>query len=407
MADESNSHSSAESPQEGVQNTQNESQVAQNVEQKPSQEQIPVAATSSVPVVNSREELLSRARSFLRAPQIQSQDLFAKRKFLVDKGLDEAEIELLLRELPPQLPTVPPRTYPQPPPSGLPTLLLGLFRIFTWIAGGSAFLLFIYHRILLPRIIRTSQARKSLKEHQLSLLKKLHTSAGSVKASQAKTFALLPRPDPYRENSTYGDCHSLLDVLQVAEKTQTQVWDIPHVTLLRCGIEEFRSRRRADSESPVDPTTEELFQVLESRIPWLVSDDGVGFEHKLWDTLTTNPLFNSTEMSPEAGSHNPPTTTQWAYQIPEPLPATPLMTSVDALSSSIAKGRPVVQTSPAQRTLQSASELTGYISSQLYVPYRPPPVFGSSNPASSPAEEEVRKEIKALKGLVLNSPSAS
>jgi hypothetical protein len=40
---------------------------------------------------------------------------------------------------------VPPRSYPQPPPSNLPILLLGLARLFSWIAAGSAALVFIYH----------------------------------------------------------------------------------------------------------------------------------------------------------------------------------------------------------------------------------------------------------------------
>ncbi|ESK94489.1 hypothetical protein Moror_8147 [Moniliophthora roreri MCA 2997] len=380
-------------------NPQNEVQI---VEQKSPQEQAqPSVAASPAPNVNTivdRSGLLSRARAFLRAPQIQSQDLFAKRKFLIDKGLNEPEIELLLRELPPQLPTVPPRTYPQPPPSNLPTLLLGLLRIFSWIAGGSALLLFIYQRLLLPRIIRTSQARKSLKLHQLSLLKKLQSSATSLKAAQAETFPLLPRLDPHGEPSAYGDCHSLGDVLQVAEKTKLEVRDLPQVTLLRSGIEEFRSR--SELENVINPTTEELFRVLESRIPWLVSEDGIAFEHKLWDTLTTSPLFESSKPAAESDSIHQPAV-HWAYRPPEPQPTPPLMASLDALSSNISQGRPTIQTSPAQRTLQSASELTGYISTQVYVPYRP---FGT-NPSSSPAEEEIRKEIKALKGLVLNRRS--
>jgi hypothetical protein len=48
------------------------------------------------------------------------------------------------------------------------------------------------------------------------------------------------------------------------------------------------------------------------------------------------------------------------------------------------------------------TDFTGYISTQMYVPYVS---LGSRYGASSamdPAEEEVRKEIRALKGLVLN-----
>lgn len=41
-------------------------------------------------------------------------------------------------------PAVPPRTYPQPPPSNLPNLLVGVLRIATWAAGGSAAILLLY-----------------------------------------------------------------------------------------------------------------------------------------------------------------------------------------------------------------------------------------------------------------------
>jgi Peroxisomal membrane anchor protein (Pex14p) conserved region. len=119
----------------------------------------PNSATSD----HNRSELVARARSFLTSPHIQPQDIFAKRRFLADKGLSETEIEGLLNELvheismittkgdtdaktqPLQLPAVPPRTYPQPPPSNLPNLIVGLARLFSWIAGGSAALIFIYY----------------------------------------------------------------------------------------------------------------------------------------------------------------------------------------------------------------------------------------------------------------------
>ena len=46
-----------------------------------------------------REELIARARSFLTSPQIQHEDVSAKRKFLSDKGLNDSEINDLLQEL--------------------------------------------------------------------------------------------------------------------------------------------------------------------------------------------------------------------------------------------------------------------------------------------------------------------
>ena len=57
------------------------------------------AQVASPPSPSDRSELLSRARTFLGAPEIRSQDLDAKRAFLAEKGLTSSEIELLLREL--------------------------------------------------------------------------------------------------------------------------------------------------------------------------------------------------------------------------------------------------------------------------------------------------------------------
>ena len=58
----------------------------------PSQVGLPSTSTGD------REDLLSKARAFLRSPQIQYQDVAAKRQFLAAKGVAEPDIEALLRE---------------------------------------------------------------------------------------------------------------------------------------------------------------------------------------------------------------------------------------------------------------------------------------------------------------------
>ncbi|KAG7096704.1 hypothetical protein E1B28_004118 [Marasmius oreades] len=375
---------------------------ARNVQQSDETKSTPPTASSlTVNALNpnevDRNELVSRARTFLRAPQIQNQDIFAKRKFLIDKGLNEPEIEQLLRELPPQLPNVPPRTYPQLPPSGLPTLLLGIVRLFSWIVGGSTLLLFIYHRFLMPRISQTSRARCSLKTHHLTLLQKLNTSLKSLKEAQSNAFAVLPSPELYKEPVDYSGCHTVDDVLQQAEKLKTETRSLPHITLLRCGIEEFKNR--SGPEDSAVPSTEELFQVLESKIPWLVSEDGVAFEHELWNTLSNSAVFESSDAPGAEGQTS--AATHWRYIAPEPVPPPPLTSSLETLSSTIFQGR---RTTSHQRTLQSLSEFTGYISTQVYAPYRPPSSI-TSNPLNPTPEDELKKEIRALKGLVLNRRS--
>jgi hypothetical protein len=116
-------------------------------------------AASTIPAsdpTTDRSELLSRARTFLTSPHIQDQDLFAKRQFLVEKGLNESEVEGLLRELvciqcthlwiqlatysrclactetnnpPSNLPTTTAFEPPEPPPWPNPTVLLDCRRL--------------------------------------------------------------------------------------------------------------------------------------------------------------------------------------------------------------------------------------------------------------------------------------
>jgi hypothetical protein len=46
-----------------------------------------------------RSDLLAKARSFLASPQVRTQDVNAKRAFLVEKGLNDTEIAELLRTI--------------------------------------------------------------------------------------------------------------------------------------------------------------------------------------------------------------------------------------------------------------------------------------------------------------------
>ncbi|KAJ7283971.1 hypothetical protein C8J57DRAFT_1294046 [Mycena rebaudengoi] len=352
------------------------------------------------PEPENRAELLSKARAFLHQPQIQREDVFSKRRFLAEKGLNETEIQGLMRELPVQVPSVPPRSYPQPPPSNLPVLLLGLARLFSWIVGGSTALAFIYYRILLPRITESSMARNSLKSHQLSLLRKLNTSLASLKESQAAVATVLPTPELHKEPAVFAACLSVDALLEQAQKEERQISDIPAISLLRCGISDFQK-----GEDPRDPNTEELFQILQGKIPWLVSPEAASFEQHLWETLSTCPLFIR-DTSPKSTS-TPPVGDQqgllyWSYTPLPPLPPTPSVQALTALLATIPKPSPEKH-SPFQHALQSLSDFTGYLSSQMYVPYRP--IVNRVTGTLGPAEEELRKEIRALKGLVLNRRS--
>ena len=73
----------------------------------PSQNENVEAGTSTIssssvvfaPMFEDRGLLLDRARAFLTSPQIRHEEPAAKRRFLAEKGLNEVEIEGLMREL--------------------------------------------------------------------------------------------------------------------------------------------------------------------------------------------------------------------------------------------------------------------------------------------------------------------
>ena len=52
-----------------------------------------------LPFNADRSQLLDRARSFLQSPQVRYEDNAAKHRFLVEKGLNDVEIQGLLQEL--------------------------------------------------------------------------------------------------------------------------------------------------------------------------------------------------------------------------------------------------------------------------------------------------------------------
>ncbi|KAH9927260.1 uncharacterized protein B0H18DRAFT_1003752 [Fomitopsis serialis] len=325
---------------------------------------------------NDRTDLLDKARAFLSSPQVRHDDYTAKRRFLAEKGLDNAEISILLQETPPQAPIVPPRTYPQPPPSNLPALFLGIGRIFSWIAGGSAALLVIYFRFLYPRIAQTYQARHALQTHQKDLLGRLAASLESLKATQGETVAVLPRPAP-AEDVHYGQCQTLDEVVKASESSQ----DVPDVTLLRCALADLAAEKK-----PATP--EAMFLVLEGKITWMKDDEGSVRHEQLWQTLTSSPLFHEDTTKD---------TSLWSYTHPLPPPAPPLMQSLYTLKAAL-PARAAHEPSRFQHTLNTLTDLTGYIATRTYDTLR----LGFEPNTPPGIEEEVKREIRALKGLVLN-----
>ncbi|TEB30059.1 hypothetical protein FA13DRAFT_1764573 [Coprinellus micaceus] len=313
--------------------------------------------TPSAPSTQSRDELISRARAFLHSPQIQNQDVFVQRRFLVEKGLSETEINGLLSQASaPKLPAIPPRNYPQPPPSNLPTLLLGLARLFSWIGIGSAALVFVYYRFLLPKLIKTAQARKALRTHHLSLMARLNDSIAATREAQSQDYASLPRADPYRERSPYLECRSVSQVLKKLGEKEPDYASLPPVTLLRCAIADL-SKGKAEEEA--DPTAEEILRVLEGRIPWLLTDEGYKFKKSIYDTLVSCPHF--VEEAPSTASpplDEPIPLLTWRYVKPPRSEPSPTVQSLDQLSSTMPVKPSEPRPSPFTHLIESLSEFT-------------------------------------------------
>lgn len=117
------------------------------------------------------------------------------------------------------------------------------------------------------------------------------------------------------------------------------------------------------------------------------------FQEKLWQTLSTNSLFHQTEDDGNSA---------WSYTAPITPPSPPLLTSLRDLKMSLSE-RPAPQKGRFQHTLDALTDLTGYISTQTYASFRASAYGPGQGAYTLPAEEEeVRREIRALKGLVLN-----
>lgn len=126
-------------------------------------------------------------------------------------------------------------------------------------------------RVLLPRIIQSFQARKSLRSHHILLMTRLAASLSSFKETQKEDFSALPHADPYRESPPFSRCKSVGQIIKALDEKAPDYFSVPNVTLLRCAIADL-SKGKSNEDS--DPTAEEILRVLEGRIPWLLTEQG-------------------------------------------------------------------------------------------------------------------------------------
>jgi hypothetical protein len=144
----------------------------------------------------------------------------------------------------------------------------------------------------------------------------------------------------------------------------------------------------------------------------MITADPQPLQDRLWETLNSHPSY----FTPSSAD-----TPTWMYVPPDPTPPTQYLASLNSLSNSLASN---TEPSPGKETgasatkqswkpkyqhmLQILTDLTGYLTTQTYIL----PAGGFSgygvtgyttgSTLATPQQEEIRKEIRALKGLALS-----
>ncbi|KAG8981832.1 hypothetical protein FRB94_009220 [Tulasnella sp. JGI-2019a] len=270
----------------------------------------------------SKDYLIEKARQFLVSPEIRYQDDEKKRFFLLNKGLDPGDVEMLLEEnaLPP--PPLPPRTYPGATKrTDWLALLASVSKALVYLSGASVAVLFVYYRILLPRISAALEARHLLQAQGADHLKGMQDRVRSLKES----LPPIVWPEPNGKDSAIEPSRTAVDSMPLSSETE---------------LDQVKAEAN-DASGPPKSKTNDLAKNLFS------------------------------------------------------------------LAESIQSIRFARQINRDQSdTLQSMTNLTGFISSRIhYRSYQDVLGAGAAGTKRStlgPVEDEVRSEIRALKGLALN-----
>ncbi|KAG8874178.1 hypothetical protein FRB97_006087 [Tulasnella sp. 331] len=269
----------------------------------------------------NRDRLIQKARHFLLTSDVRYQDDDRKRFFLLGKGLDPDDVSMLLNEIALPPPPLPPRTYPGATKrTDWLALLLSVSRVLAYLSGASAAMLFMYYRILLPRINAGLEARHLLQLQGTDSLKGLRDRVESIK----QQLPPIVRPDSEVEASSAAESSAQNDDATI------------------------------DTKMEVNP-------------PESGANDGSLAQNSKTDDLAVN---------------------------------------LSMLASTIHSIRFARQINRDKSdTLQSLANLTGFISSRIHYRSYADAMgtgMGAKRPSLGPVEDEVRSEIRALKGLALN-----
>jgi len=273
-----------------------------------------------------------------------------------------------------QPPPVPPRTYPLPPPSNLPFLLASLFRIVSWSIGLSGILALAYYKCLLPRISRSLDARHFLKLHQVDLLKRLHTHLHDVKSEAFTALDVAHRPEKFKSfNDIPLDDHGL-----------------PTCSLssvIYCAFSE---------SSAAEYTVDAIYELLTNRYPGLAKGESAELKNSILQQLSQSTLYTKLQGDGDV----------WILRKDEN--SLPTLSRLETLHRAVRQANNKENRGTYSYTFKALTDLTAYISRETFVTYGGTSGFRhgfSTSTQMTPAQEEVRREIRALKGLVLNRRS--
>jgi hypothetical protein len=165
-------------------------------------------------------------------------------------------------------------------------------------------------RFILPRWIRTTQARQAVRSHQIELLRQFATSLSKFKEAQSESFSVLPRPLPSggRELPAYNKCKSLDELRDAfdqskkaeekkrkgikaegAEEENDQRASLEEgfeVSVLRCAILQFEKENQGSK-----PSSEHIFTLVGEKAKWVGEYMGA-------DTYQVSLLFMNRLLSP-------------------------------------------------------------------------------------------------------------
>ncbi|KZT39657.1 hypothetical protein SISSUDRAFT_1061002 [Sistotremastrum suecicum HHB10207 ss-3] len=315
----------------------------------------------------SRALLIEQARAFLLSSEIRNEDEASKRKFLAEKGLSGDEIDQMILEAASAPPPIPARTYPQPAPSRLPDLLIGMARSVAWFVGLSGGALIIYYVRKLILSIRFTQTWRVN-------LDSIVASAASLEGVQAKKKELA------------NDWESLMGPMSLDDNIPTDAEGKPTCSmtlLLRAAL------RGGDGK-----TVAQLAKQLQTKFKYYENLESAQMAELIGLGLSDKETFE--ESDSETG---PVYSLKGAAATAPPTKTKTLITSLSTLDSTM-KPSPELSSTAAQHTLQTLTELTAYLSSETYTVPTWNRMYGSRSQPTG-VEEDLRKDIRELRGHIL------